>query len=771
MFSSRENKRRRRTFAYKILALLITNLVLILFFFSCKTRVTIEPPNKTSNYALQHLLTVKLQEPTIRIELLPDINPLNISAEKGFYIINKNEQTYFHSKTVNKLVRIEVPGMYQSGPLKLYTIQVASLSDSAAAERSAEEIKKILDIAVSAHYNSSSGTYQVRAGRCTTRQEASLLAAKLNKLGYTDVWIATIERTPQHKSKMQLFYPSNGQVKETANALIIVPCSLHDVLKVNQQPYRGIIELFINSTGSLSVINELHIEDYLKGVVPCEMSPLIFNELEALKAQAVAARTYAIRNMGQFSSDGYDLCSTSRCQVYKGYSAEHPLSNRAVDETRGIVATYNGEPINALYTSTCGGHTENGENVFGGQSYPYLKGVKCYPESSTRQDYKSSTSIELIYAEDGGLVNEELALLVVSGIIPADLFTRKYLQEKTNAREIENWTMKALAFSGKKSSEHISPDNDLSLQENASFAWMIDYLIKAFGWRERAQLMISNSDTEYLLTDLQSTIEDSYSRRNIALLLQEGIIAPFPYGSIYADLVPTRALALRILVRLMGTCKPLPLIKGVFIESIENSLELKIGGKIESFSLDPAAYVFISYGDRIIPSRILRLIPGDKVTFHHTDKKIDFIKASANLAGLADDRFSPYYRWEVRLSRHELGERIREYLPIGELLDLKPIEEGVSNRIIKLAVEGSAGQFFLTGLKIRQLLGLRENLFLIEREYNQNNEISCFNFIGKGWGHGVGLCQVGSFGMALRGANFEEILKHYYSNIELNKNY
>jgi stage II sporulation protein D len=766
-----KSRQKRSKCEYRILLLLIVNLVLAFYFYSCKPRVTIEPPSKTGNYALQRLLAFQLKEPTIRIELLPDINPLNISAERGFYLINKNRQTFFNGKTLNKLIRIEVPGIYRSGSSRLYTVQVASLSDNAAAQSLANEIKHALNIEVSAHYNSSTGTYQVRAGRYTTRQEAALLAAKLNKLGYEDLWIAAEERKLPSNSKMQIFFPSSSQVKHTTYPLIIVPCTLTNVLQVNQQSYRGIIEVFINSNGSLSVINELYIEDYLKGVVPCEMSPTIFNELEALKAQAVAARTYATRNMGQFSSDGYDLCSTSRCQVYKGYSAEHPLSNQAVEETRGVIATYNGEPINALYTSTCGGHTENGENIFGGQSYPYLKGVKCYPESGTRQDYKSSTSIELVYAEDGGLVNEELALLVVLGVISPEVFTRKYLQEKTNAGEIENWTMKALAFSGKKLSEQISPNDHVLAQKNISFAWMIDYLIKAFGWRERAQLMINSSDIEYLLTDLHSTIEDAYSRRNIALLLQEGIIAPFPYGSIYADLIPTRALVLRTLVRLMDSCKPLPLIKGVFIESIEGSLELKIGGRIESFDLDPAAYVFISYGDRIIPSRFLRLIPGDKVTFHHIDNKIDFVKVSANIAGLADDRFSPYYRWEVRRSRDELGERIRKNLPIGELLDLRPIEEGISKRIIKLAVIGSEGQFFLTGLKIRQLLGLRENLFLIEREYDQNNNISYFNFIGKGWGHGVGLCQVGSFGMALRGADFEEILKHYYSDIELRKLY
>lgn len=755
----------------KIIAFFLLFLTLIALFISCRPKVEIEPPDKTVNAALQQLLSVRLQQPSIRVALLPDINPLNISAEKGFFIIDKDKSRFFPNKVLTKLVRVEAPGGFISQPSNLFTVQVASLSSKAEADRLAEEIETALKVSVTAQYNPSTGTYQVRAGRYKSRQQASFLAVQLNQLGYQDLWIATMERELQGKREIRVFFPSSGKIKHTSSPLIFVPRSLNDLLRVNQQSFRGVIEVFFDPYEGLQVINELHIEDYLFGVVPCEMSPTIFPELEALKAQAVAARTYAKRNMGQFASEGYDICSTSRCQVYKGYSAEQPLSNRAVEETKGIIATYNGEPIDALYTSTCGGHTENAEHIFGGREYPYLKGVECYPEKAATRDYKSSTSIELIYAEDGGLVNEEVALLVVMGVIPLSCFNREYLQEKANAGEIEEWTSRALLLLGKGLEEPGAAEQKLSESEQVSFAWLIDYLTKSFGWEKRAQLMISNADTEYLLADQQPTTDDSISRRNIALLFQEGIIAPFPYGSIYGDLEPSRALVLKTLLRLMNKSKPLPLGNGVFINSIEGNLELKIRGKLDSYSLNSAAYVFYSYGERVIPNRILRLVPGDKVSFHQRNHQIDFIKVRANLAGLADDRFSPYYRWESRRSREQLEQRIREHLPIGELIDLKPLEQGVSGRVVKLAVVGSKGEYILSGLKVRQLLGLRENLFLIEREYTDEKTIAYFNFIGKGWGHGVGLCQVGSFGMALRGADYKEILHHYYSGIKFKKLY
>src|SRR6266567_2470118 len=150
-------------------------------------------------------------------------------------------------------------------------------------------------------------------------------------------------------------------------------------VRFGEKPYRGRIEVFANPRGALTVVNVIGLEDYVKGVVPNELSPGGFPAIEALKAQAIAARTYALKNRGQFASEGYDLLPTTRSQVYRGLSSEHPLSSRAVDETRGLIATYNGEPINALYTSTCGGRTEDSESIFN-QAVPYLRGRECAAE-------------------------------------------------------------------------------------------------------------------------------------------------------------------------------------------------------------------------------------------------------------------------------------------------------------------------------------------------------------------------------------------------------
>src|SRR3989454_7535226 len=147
-------------------------------------------------------------------------------------------------------------------------------------------------------------------------------------------------------------------------------------IEVDNRSYRGSIEVFGNSRNTFTVVNELPVEDYLLGVVPNELSPTTFAELEALKAQAVAARTYVVRNMGQSKNDGYDICASDACQVYMGQGSELPLSTQAVTETRGVIATYKDQPINALYSSTCGGRTEDAENIFD-EKLPYLVSTIC----------------------------------------------------------------------------------------------------------------------------------------------------------------------------------------------------------------------------------------------------------------------------------------------------------------------------------------------------------------------------------------------------------
>jgi len=138
--------------------------------------------------------------------------------------------------------------------------------------------------------------------------------------------------------------------------------------------YRGNIEIDIDKEHrKLNVINIIGIEEYLYGVLKKEISPRW--PKEALKAQAVAARTFAIFNMNKYIDKGYNICASTNSQAYGGVNHEDPLTNKAVDETRGVIITYKGKPINAVYHSDSGGYTEDSENVWG-SFLPYLRSVE-----------------------------------------------------------------------------------------------------------------------------------------------------------------------------------------------------------------------------------------------------------------------------------------------------------------------------------------------------------------------------------------------------------
>jgi len=145
---------------------------------------------------------------------------------------------------------------------------------------------------------------------------------------------------------------------------------------VNKKKYRGNLEVQLNN-GKIWIINVVDIEDYLKGVVPCEIGGITQPLFEAAKAQAVAARTYAWSHIDQYEHLGFDLYATVKDQVYRGFSCENELTNLAIEQTRGQILTYRNAPVEAKYHSTCGGRTADFNDAWPGQAPPYLKSVKC----------------------------------------------------------------------------------------------------------------------------------------------------------------------------------------------------------------------------------------------------------------------------------------------------------------------------------------------------------------------------------------------------------
>jgi stage II sporulation protein D len=143
-------------------------------------------------------------------------------------------------------------------------------------------------------------------------------------------------------------------------------------IKIDGKLYPGVIKIL--KSGDVLIVNHVKIEDYLKGVIPHEIGRLPENEIEALKAQAVAARSFAMAN--QKLGEPFDIGSTIWHQVYGGVGDSDRLTEKAVESTRGIVATYKGKIIDAKYSSTCGGITESNDNVWIGERIPYLVSVR-----------------------------------------------------------------------------------------------------------------------------------------------------------------------------------------------------------------------------------------------------------------------------------------------------------------------------------------------------------------------------------------------------------
>lgn len=146
------------------------------------------------------------------------------------------------------------------------------------------------------------------------------------------------------------------------------------IFNINNKPYRGFLEVRRITGSDMTVINELPINQYLYGNVPPEIGAS--SHAEALKAQALASKMYAVNSARKHGKYGFDVCSTTNCQVYKGYSVEKQACNDAIDQVRDKVITYNGSLARQIYYfASSAGRTEDSKNVWG-YSHPYLKSVE-----------------------------------------------------------------------------------------------------------------------------------------------------------------------------------------------------------------------------------------------------------------------------------------------------------------------------------------------------------------------------------------------------------
>ena len=228
------------------------------------------------------------------------------------------------------------------------------------------------DIRVGLAVGASTGTLGGGSGLIVTDPGGAYLA----RIAAGEVWRLAITGTG-----LAVVSPAGGRSTPTTQLGVISTDSGAPIL-FNGRSYRGVMTVLRDRTG-MTVVNRLPLEAYLLGVVSAEMGRRSPADFEALRAQAVVSRTYALRNLHRWDADGFDLYSSVADQVYGGLGSETPEGLEAVTATGGEVLTWNGAPIDAFFYSTCGGRTANGTEVFRGADRPYLRSIADVAEDGT----------------------------------------------------------------------------------------------------------------------------------------------------------------------------------------------------------------------------------------------------------------------------------------------------------------------------------------------------------------------------------------------------
>lgn len=746
-------------------------------------------PRRITNTEQQIATLALSPEPKIRVGLATNVRSAIVSTTSRLMSTNETGSTHVPLDVAQ--VRLE-PRLLSPRPVisseDNYRLQVAGAASRDEAEQKAKEINEAFNEDSQVVLDAETNTWGLLVGSRLSRAEAEELSARLNDAGFD----ATVYQSTPATSSSQAARSSESTVRlaarpslpsrevvgfavaarsfsSSAPVILMSDDEARAPVRLNNRPYRGRIEVFANTRGTLTVVNVIGLEDYVRGVVANELSPGGYPSIEALKAQAIAARTYALRNRGQFMSQGFDILPTTRSQVYRGLSSEHPLSTRAVDETRGIIATYNGEPINALYTSTCGGRTEDAGNIFN-HAVPYLVGHECGIEGTaalssftvrtSREPAELRDEKNLVFARD-------VALLAAHNFSPfPSRISDDWLDDRVSLAEVRHW-LAAVA----RISRQPAPVVTEEIVQPPAFATALNTAV--FG-ENRADTLLNNLDVEYLLAMRDSADIPQINRADVALLVRDGCLSIFPDATLRPREKMSRGRVLHAISRLLESRGLFQLQKGTARPTAAGALVLRPAkGKEQTIKVSNQSYLFRQIGETLHPVNAVMLVGGEPVMFHvNSIGEVDYLEVRPAPSGAAAERFSPFTNWTRELSLGQVQARLaRAARGIGPINDLRVAARGTSRRVIDLEVIGSAGTAHVRGGRIRSVLGLREQLFVIDRRYDSDGRVMSFIFTGRGWGHGVGMCQVGAYGLARQGLRFDEILKTYYTGIELTKMY
>ena len=699
------------------------------------------PPARSAN-AMTPVATVAkaIAEPRIRVGIVNDQATVTFPRVAGGY--------YIVSDAGSAMIR---RGFTMTAPVPdapaHYAVQVSAISDITSANALAEKLRADTQQRVDAVLDTAGTAYRVIAGDFTTSNDAQPLRDQLTQRGYgTNLLIVKRPTDQIFEKKHQIVDDEGERTTLAGESVLIMPVSA-DTLTIGDKVYRTAARVFINARGTYNVINELNMEDYLRGVVPAEMGPKIYDELEALKAQAIAARTYAVRNLGQFRREGYDICAGPACQAYDGIIHEEALTDRAVRETAGLVATYNGKPIDALYTATCGGETSDVGTMFPGRNEPYLKRVRCVEDEV----------LTIAGRADSGLLTEQQVnarlFAAIAGLPDAGT--------SWSAREV------AQAVTAAMQKLHFDP-RSTAAPVSSRRGDVLAYLAATLDFDRYSTVVTMPEDRGYYFP--QSAAKETTPYRAAAFLIKFGFLPAEGIDRVDMNAAMPREELYGLLgswIRKHGLISDAT---GKIVTIAGRDLTLKIDGKPTRFTLPANTPVFRKINDRYQEYRSAPVTIGDRATITSEGGKTPVaLVINAYLDGASFDRSSSFASWTRSFRADDLVVSINKRNPIRQLQGIRPLTIDASQRIAELEVTAEEGRtFVLRGLPVRWSLNVPDNLFVYEKTQDADG-MDRYTFYGKGWGHGVGFCQVGAYGMATRGWTAQQILMHYYTGIEIQK--
>jgi stage II sporulation protein D len=206
--------------------------------------------------------------------------------------------------------------------------------------------------------------------------------------------------------------------------------------------------------------------------------------------------------------------------------------------------------------------------------------------------------------------------------------------------------------------------------------------------------------------------------------------------------------------------------------TMDGRLILKSGRSERPFAVKPDVFLFRTFGASAYPVKEAALVGGEEVRFI-TDATgyVTYLEISPTDQPTTAERMSPFTNWTTTVSASAVQSRLSRYVRgIGTLYDINIKRQGYSRRAAELEIIGSNGTKILKGGKIRSALRLKEQLFVINKRYS-GSQVTGYTFTGRGWGHGVGMCQYGAYGLAKMGVKSDDIIKHYYTGVDVTKAY